>query len=109
MDKKMTKKHKTHKRQQAGGRVGYRWLALILVLFCELLGHAWVRTESSQAILRISNAQAAVTKATSYGKALSVERDRLKSDNRITKIARTRLGLSADTFNQTIYLSGDDR
>ncbi len=105
----MTTRNKIQNTKQAGGRVGYRWLALILVLFCELMGHAWVRTESTQAILRISNAQAAITKATSYGKALSVERDRLKSDSRITRIARTHLGLSADTFNQTIYLSGDDR
>lgn len=105
----MITKNKTKNRHQPGGRVGYRWLALILVLFCELMGHAWVRTESTQAILRISNAQAAITKRLSYGKALSVERDRLKSDSRITRIARTRLGLLTDTFNQTIYLSGDDR
>ena len=105
----MTQRDKTQNGQQPGGGVGYRWLALILVLFCELLGHAWVRTESTQTILRISNAQAGITKAISYGKALSVERDRLKSDNRITKIARTRLGLSTDTFDQTIYLSGDEQ
>ena len=101
----MTKRDKT----QNGQRVGYRWLALIAVLFCELMVHAWVRTESSQTIVKISNAQVGITKAISYGKALSLERDRLKSDTRITKIARTRLGLSTDTFNQTIYLSGDDR
>jgi cell division protein FtsL len=101
----MTKNNKTQEKQ----RVGFRWLALILVLFCELMVHAWVRTESTQAIVRISNAQAGITKSLSYGRALSVERDRLKSDARITRIARTHLGLSPDTFNQTIYLSGEDR
>jgi len=45
----------------------------------------------------------------SYGKALSVERDRLKSDTRITRIAGTRLGLSPDAFSQIIYLSKDER
>jgi len=99
----MTIKHKTQKKQ----RVGYRWLALIVVLFCELMVHAWVRTESTQTIVRISNAQAGITKSLSYGRALSVERDRLKSDARITRIARTHLGLSTDTFSQTLYLSGD--
>ena len=101
----MTIKHKT----QPSQRVGYRWLALILVLFCELMVHAWVRTESTQAIVRISNAQAGITKSLSYGRVLSVERDRLKSDARVTRIARTHLGLSPDTFSQTIYLSGEDR
>jgi cell division protein FtsL len=94
---------------QPNQRVGYRWLALILVLFCELMVHAWVRTESTQTILRITNAQADITKNLSYGHALSVERDRLKSDARITRIARTHLGLSPDTFSQIIYLSRDDQ
>ena len=103
MNGTMTRKHTKQQKQ----RVGYRWLALILVLFCELMVHAWVRTESTQTIVRISNAQAGITKSLSYGRALSVERDRLKSDARITRIARTHLGLSTDTFSQTLYLSGD--
>ncbi len=88
-------------------RAGLRWLALILVLFCELMAHTWVRTESTQSILRISKAQTEIHKKMSYRKALGLELDRLKSDARITRIARTRLGLSTDIFNQTIYLSGD--
>ena len=86
---------------------GLRWFFLILVLVSELLVHVWVRTESTQAMIRISEAQADIQKAVSYRKALSLERDSLKSDARITRIARTRLGLSSDTFNRTIYLSGD--
>jgi hypothetical protein len=49
--------------------------------------------------------QEILVKKTSYRKALSVERDRLKSDNRITRIAKTRLNLFTDTANQIIYLS----
>ncbi len=104
MNGSMTQPDKTKK----GQRVGYRWLALILVLFCEFMVHAWVRTESTQTILRISSAQSGITKRLSYGKALSVERDRLKSNTRITRIAGTRLGLSPDAFSQIIYLSGDE-
>ncbi len=88
-------------------RKGLRWLALILVLVCELMAHAWVRTESTQSMMRISEAQTEIQKKISYRKALSLERDRLKSDARITRIARTRLGLSSDIFNQTVYLSGE--
>lgn len=88
-------------------RRGLRWFALILVLVCELMIHAWIRTESTQAMVRISRVQAEIQRLTSYRKALSLERDRLKSDARITRIARTRIGLSSDIFNQTIYLPGE--
>ncbi|WDP89447.1 MAG: cell division protein FtsL [Desulfobacter sp.] len=85
-------------------RKGLRWFALILVLICELMAHTWVRTESTQAMLRISQAQARVQKCLSYRKALNLERDRLASDGRITRIARTRLGLTSDVSDQTIYI-----
>lgn len=86
---------------------GLRWFFLILVIVSELMANTWIRTESTQTIFRISKAQADIQTAISYRKALGLERDRLKSDARITRIARTRLGLSSDIFNQTIYLSGD--
>lgn len=97
----MVKKREIQVPQQKG----LRWFALILVLVCELMAHAWVRTESTQTILRISQAQTQIQKTLSYGKALGLERDRLKSDARITRIARTRLGLT-EVAGQTIYLPG---
>ncbi len=86
---------------------GLIWLVIICMIFCELLTYTWVRTESTQTILRVSKAQAEVIEKTSYCKALSVERERLKSDDRITRIAKTLLNLSTDTLGQTIYLSGE--
>ena len=86
-------------------KAGFRWMVIICLIFCELLVYTWVRTESTQTILRVSKAQEAFTKKTSYQKALSVERDRLNSDDRITRIAKTRLNLSTDTANQIIYLT----
>ena len=88
-------------------RKGLRWLALILVLVCELLAYTWVRTESTHTMLRISKIQSDIQKKLSHTQALNLERERLKSDARITGIAKDRLGLSSDIFNQTIYLSGD--
>ena len=85
----------------------FKWLILILILFGEFLGQAWVRTESTQTILRISRAQAVIAEKRSYQRALSLERDRLKSDARITDVARNKLGLSTHALSQTIYLSGD--
>ena len=88
-------------------RKGLRWFALILVLVCELMAHTWVRTESTQTMVRIAQAQEEIQNTLSYRKALGLERDRLKSDARITQIARTRLGMTSDISNQTVYLSGD--
>jgi cell division protein FtsL len=88
-------------------KAGFCWFVIIGLIFCELLVYTWVRTESTQTILRISKAQGLITQKASYHKALSVERDRLKSDDRITRIAKTRLNLSTDTSNQIIYLSGN--
>lgn len=92
-----------------GQNMVYKWLILFLILFGEFLGHAWVRTESTQTILRISQAQTGISKKLSYRNALTVERDRLKSDDRITRIARNHLNLSTDISLQTIYLLGDAR
>lgn len=86
---------------------GFIWLVIICLIFCELLAYTWVRTESTQTILRVSKAQAEYIEKTSYYRALSLERERLKSDDRITHIAKTQLNLSTDTLNQTIYLSGE--
>ena len=84
---------------------GLKWFFIILVVVFELLVHAWIRTESTQMMIRISDTQAKIQEAVSYRKALGLELERLKSDARITRIARTRLGLTSDTFDQTIYLS----
>lgn len=87
---------------------GLGWIVLIGVIFAQLLIHTWVRTESTQTILRISTAKEEHAQKISYNRALSVERERLKSDERITRIARTRLNLSEDTREQTIYFAGEE-
>ncbi|MBU1341222.1 MAG: hypothetical protein KKE44_22165 [Proteobacteria bacterium] len=103
----MTIKNNIHKKIIKPQKAGFRWLFIIGLIFCELLAYTWVRTESTQTILRVSKARTAHTIEMSYHKALLVERDRLKSDDRITRIAKTRLNLSSDTLNQIIYFPGD--
>ncbi len=85
-------------------RVGYRWLFIIGVIFAELLVHAWVRTETTQTMIRISQAEKLGLKNTGYQRALSLEIDRLKSEDRIRRIAETRLNLIKDTGTNTLYL-----
>ena len=83
---------------------GVKWLILICILFGELLVHTWVRTESTQAILDISSAQARLSALLSYQRELTLERARLRSDDRIIRIAGSQLKMTSDVFNQTIYL-----
>jgi len=82
-----------------------RWVILIIVLAAELICNAWIRSESSQAMIMIAKTESQIRDMADYRQALSVELERLKSEARITRIARTRLGLTPDIFNQTIYLS----
>lgn len=81
-----------------------RWFLLIIVLAAELICNAWIRSESRQAMIMITRTESQIRDMTDYRQALSVELERLKSEARITRIARTRLGLTPDIFNQTIYL-----
>jgi cell division protein FtsL len=87
---------------------GFVWIAAICLIFIELMAYTVIRTESTQTILRISKAQELLADKNSYQKALLIERDRLKADDRITRIARTKLNLSSDTLKQTVYLSGEN-
>ncbi len=88
-------------------RAGFRWLFIIGVLFCLLLAHAWVRTEATQTMIRISQAEKKMMDALSYQRALALEIDRLKSEERINRIAQARLNLVRDTGKKTYYLTQD--
>jgi len=85
-------------------RKGLRWFLLIMVLAAELICNTWIRSESSQAMIMIAKTESRIRDLADYRQALGVELERLKSEVRITRIARTRLGLTPDTFYQTIYL-----
>jgi hypothetical protein len=85
-----------------------KWMVILSVLFGELLLHAWVRTGATQVTLEISLAQSRLSGLLSYQRELTLERDRLKSDNRIIGIARSQLGLTEDVFNQTLFLEKGD-
>ncbi|MFH2093832.1 MAG: hypothetical protein ABIJ31_15840 [Pseudomonadota bacterium] len=89
--------------------IGLFWILIIGLFFSELLAYTCVRTETTQMLFNISQAQEMLTQEQSYQKSLMVERDRLKSDDRITRIAKTRLNLSGNTSAQTIYWTGDTK
>jgi cell division protein FtsL len=87
---------------------GLKWVLIISLLFGELLLHTWVRTGATQVTLEISQAQSRLADLLSYQRELTLERDRLKSDDRIIRIARSQLGLTDDVFNKTVYLKKEN-
>ncbi len=87
---------------------GSLWFLIIFIIFSELMVYTWVRTESTHALLRISLAEEQLLQKRSYQKALLAEKEWLKSDARITQIAKNRLNLSTATMKQTIYFPGDE-
>nr|WP_319392985.1 septum formation initiator family protein [uncultured Desulfobacter sp.] len=86
-------------------QTGVLWFFLIIALAAELICNAWIRSESNQAMIMIAKTEHRIQELADYRQALGVEIERLKSDTRIARIARTRLGLAPDIFNETIYLS----
>ena len=95
---------KTYKKPPSRGLF---WIFMICVVFIQLFAYTWVRTESTQTMLHISKMQGQLANKQTLNKALEVERDRLESDDRIIRIAKTKLGLLPETNVQTIYLSGE--
>lgn len=85
-------------------RKGVLWFFLIIVLAAELICNAWIRSESNQVMIMIAKTESRIQDLADYRQAMGVEIERLKSDARITRIARTRIGLVPDILNPTIYL-----
>ncbi len=105
----MAVKNNINKRPSRPQRRGLFWIFIIGLFFCELLAYTWVRTESRHTMQELAKAQDMLAQSLTYEKALQLERDRLKSDDRITRIAKTRLNLKKDTLIQTIYLAGEQK
>lgn len=86
-------------------KIHFRWILILCLIFCQLILYTWLRTESTQAIFRISSLKQSLAEKTTYHKQMRLEEERLRSDQRITHIAKTKLNLSGNPVKQTIYFS----
>lgn len=100
----MAIKNKIPKKQLPPPRAGFRWLFVIVVLFSLLLIHAWVRTETTQTMIRITEIEKSLLDATRYQRELQLEIDSLRSEERIRRIAIGQLNLVRDNGENTHYL-----
>jgi cell division protein FtsL len=92
------------KRIQRDPKAIITYLVIMLVFIAELLFYTWCRVQSVKIKYDIAEQTATSRKLSAMQDSLKVELARLKSPQRIAKIARTQLGLITPTPQQTIVL-----
>ncbi len=81
-----------------------RWLVILLFFLCELFIYTGIRVECTRQGFQISQAEQVRKRSESYRKELIIEQERLGSPERISTIARTRLGLNMPKHGQVVYM-----
>ena len=95
---------KNKKRKQRNPRVTIACLLLMFAFISELLFYTWCRVQYVRVKYEIQEQTTRFRKLSAMQDNLKIELARLKSPQRITKIAQTQLGLVTPTSKQTIIL-----
>jgi cell division protein FtsL len=80
------------------------WMVFLLIFIAELLFYTWSRVQCVQIGYEITKQNAINRKRTTLQNNLKIELARLKSPERISKIATAQLGLVMPKSNQTIIM-----
>jgi cell division protein FtsL len=80
------------------------WISIMVIFIFELLLYTWCRVQSVQLGYAISELRQTHRMRITMQNNLKIEYARLKSPNRIVKIATNRLGLSMPTSKQIIII-----
>ena len=92
------------KRRQRNPKMIVPCLVLMAAFIVELLFYTWCRVQSTQIKYAIAEQTAAVHQLSAMQDNLKIELARLKSPQRIAKIAREQLGLISPGARQTIVM-----
>lgn len=92
------------KNKQRNPKVTIAYLLLMFAFIAELLFYTWCRVQYVRVKYEIQEQTTRFRKLSAMQDNLKIELARLKSPQRITKIARTQLGLVTPTSKQTIVL-----
>jgi cell division protein FtsB len=97
---------KKDKKKKDSAREGRSWIYLMLigVFILEFFFFAWCRVQYLKTGYEISEETAKHEKLLLLQRNFKIELARLKSPERLSKIARSRLGLVAPTTGQTIII-----
>lgn len=80
------------------------WIGLLAVFISELLFYTWCRVQSTQQGYAINRSTQQYRHQLTFQNNLKIELVRLKSPQRIARIAKTRLGLNVPQPEQVIIL-----
>ena len=100
MNKKRTRKRRTKRNP----KLIIAFLAMMFVFICELLFYTWCRVQCTHIRFDIAKQVDKAQELSAIQDNLRIELARLKSPNRIAKIAIEQLGLITPTPQQTIVL-----
>lgn len=95
---------KPKKRKQRNPKVTMACLLLMFAFMAELLFYTWCRVQYVRVKYEITEQTNRIRKLSAMQDNLKIELARLKSPQRIAKIARTQLGLVTPTPKQTIVI-----
>ena len=90
--------------QQRNPKVTIAWLVLMFAFIAELLFYTWCRVQYVRVKYEIQEQTTRIRKLSAMQDNLKIELARLKSPQRISKIAREQLGLVRPSPKQTIIL-----
>ena len=91
-------------RQSRNAKMLVAWITLLCVIIVELLGYAWVRTQCFGVGYEIAELMKEQQKLNELQVNLKIELARLKSPQRLTKIAQEKLGLTMPTPKQMMVM-----
>ena len=95
---------KKKKGKQRNPKVTIAWLVVMFAFIAELLFYTWCRVQYVQVQYEIQEYTTRIRKLSAMQDNLKIELARLKSPQRISKIAREQLGLVRPSPKQTIIL-----
>lgn len=91
------------KKARAGKPIGI-WVVIILIFMAELFAYTWCRVQCISTGYRIANETENLQRAMMMQKNLRVELARLKSPDRVARIATTKLELAMPEPGQIVVI-----
>ena len=95
---------KKKQRKERNPKVTIAWLVLMFAFIAELLFYTWCRVQYVRVKYEIQEQTTRIRKLSAMQDNFKIELARLKSPQRISKIAREQLGLVTPSPKQTIIL-----
>lgn len=95
---------RTKQKTQATRRMPWRWVLILSLFIGELFFYTWCRVQCVQVGIEISTQHSKQQELATLQNSLNIELARLKSPERIIRVANQKLGLAMPAPQQTIVM-----